>query len=211
MRRIIKGKEPKSLETHRNQSFANYDNLPKDTKEELRQFLLKEQFFLCAYCNNRINEAEMKIEHVKSQSQHTQNGLKYSNLLACCTGGEGKKEDFQHCDTKKGDKEISFNPADNDVNVEHFIKFDSSGKIYSDKEQVDNELNKVLNLNLASLVSARKDAYHRFIEVLKLKLSKEGTYSKEQIFQLIRELENPCNGKMKPFVSFIISRLRRKA
>jgi hypothetical protein len=38
--------------------------------------------------------------------------LEYKNLLGACQGGEGQKPNKQHCDTKKGNIDLTFNPAD---------------------------------------------------------------------------------------------------
>ncbi len=40
------------------------------------------------------------------------------NLLAACDGNEGCPRKLQHCDTHKGDGEITINPADSQKNCE---------------------------------------------------------------------------------------------
>ena len=52
----------------------------------------------------------MKIEHWRSRKAYGEDQLRYGNLLAACRGGEGRPGREQHCDTKKGDREVRWNP-----------------------------------------------------------------------------------------------------
>lgn len=63
---IQKKEEPPSLTQYKKQPFAYYDGYKN--KEELRQALLRDQGYLCAYCMRRIenNRESMKIEHWKA-------------------------------------------------------------------------------------------------------------------------------------------------
>lgn len=45
---IKKGKEPDSLTKYKKQKFAYYDGYKE--KDDVREMLLKEQGYLCAYC-----------------------------------------------------------------------------------------------------------------------------------------------------------------
>lgn len=60
MRYITKGREPSSLTQYKKQSGAYFDGT---NKEDIRQALLEEQGYLCAYCMCRISAENMKIEH----------------------------------------------------------------------------------------------------------------------------------------------------
>jgi uncharacterized protein (TIGR02646 family) len=94
MKRIVKGKEPKSLLEHRLKSFADYDNYPE--KDKLRESLLTEQGYICCYCMQRIDDSNMKIEHWKSQDDYPELQLDYNNLLGACKGGQGSPKHSQH-------------------------------------------------------------------------------------------------------------------
>ena len=115
MRAIQKGTEPTSLARHRSSSsgdyVADYDNYQH--KDELRQSLVTEQGKICCYCMQRIEPTEngMKIEHWHSQRHYPTERLDYANLLGACLGGEGQPPNQQHCDTRKGESELSKNPA----------------------------------------------------------------------------------------------------
>lgn len=156
MRGIVKGREPKSLLEHRVQEHANYDNYTR--KDDLRGSLVSEQRGLCCYCMNRVEAtgAAMKIEHWRSQSRHGDLELAYSNLLAACLGGHGQPEDKQHCDTRKGEQDLKFNPADPDHYIEKRIRFEADGTISSGDDEFNGQLNDVLNLNLAIIKNRRK-------------------------------------------------------
>jgi uncharacterized protein (TIGR02646 family) len=152
VKHIVKGKEPQSLLEHRLKSHANYDNYRE--KDDLRESLLTEQGQICCYCMGRIAKNNMKIEHWQPQSSYPNLQLAYQNLLGACQGNQGKPEHLQHCDTKKGDSEITINPTD--AKFEKPIKYGSNGNIYSDDETIDRELNEVLNLNTETLKKNRK-------------------------------------------------------
>jgi uncharacterized protein (TIGR02646 family) len=105
MKKIIKQSEPRSLVEHRSQANANYDNYPE--KDDLRKSLLKEQGYICCYCMSRIKLDEMKIEHWQPQTKYISRQLDYKNLLGACMGNQGARPQNQHCDTRKGDSEIT--------------------------------------------------------------------------------------------------------
>ncbi len=147
---------------HCQQNNANYNNLSKEARTTLQDSLLKEQGYLCAYCMRRITKENMKIEHfisqdfIKNNSDVTITDLDYNNLLACCQGNEGKTPKEQHCDTKKANHNLSKNPANLNHNVQGSITYKNSGKIGSNDEVFNDEINKILNLNLAYLENNRK-------------------------------------------------------
>jgi hypothetical protein len=89
----------------------------------------------------------MRIAHWHSQTGHPTEQLAYRNLLGACPGGEGRPFDQQHCDTRQGDRDIAFNPADPAHNVEGHIRYLGDGTIESDHSAFDRELNETLNLN----------------------------------------------------------------
>lgn len=156
MRAIIKGQEPRSLVEHRAKQHSDYANYAD--KGSLRAALVRDQRGLCCYCMSRIaatGEA-MKIEHWRCQSQHEDLELAFSNLLAACLGGHGQPPDKQHCDTRKGEETLKFNPADPDHHIEQRIRFELDGTIASSDTEFNTQLDDVLNLNLPLLKNRRK-------------------------------------------------------
>lgn len=145
---IEKRAEPHSLRAHRNTSGADFDSLDK---MELRDFLLSEQGYICAYCMKRINDAkDTKIEHYEARNDENQ--LIYTNLLAVCTGNEklqnqsGRVDPKKFsCDTMKKSQVLHINPQNKgDMKT---IYYDALGKIYSTNREYQNDLDIVLNLN----------------------------------------------------------------
>jgi len=153
---ITKGAEPNSLTQHRAQAHSDYDNYAR--KDELRAALVGEQRGLCCYCTGRIRAVStaMKIEHWQCQATYPQQQLAYGNLLGACLGGEGKSPDEQHCDTRKANYDLKWNPANIAHVIESRVYFTSDGRIRSADPEFDRQLDEVLNLNIAILRNNRK-------------------------------------------------------
>lgn len=156
MRAITKGAEPPSLTVHRQTPHCDYDNYAD--KAALRQALVSEQRGICCYCIGRIRNGPtaMKIEHWRCQSCYPNEQLNYRNLLGACLGGNGRPPHLQHCDTRKGDRDLKWNPADPDHHIETRIRYDPDGCIRSDDREFDTQLEEALNLNLPFLKNNRK-------------------------------------------------------
>lgn len=154
MRSIGKGQEPASLTRHR-EGGGTYDDYRE--KQELREALVAEQRGLCCYCMGRIraDEASMKIEHWRSQTRYKPLELDYSNLLGACPGGRGQKPCRQHCDTRKGKRDLVWNPADPIRRIEARIGYRFDGTIYSDDASFDGQIADVPNLNIDFLKANR--------------------------------------------------------
>jgi uncharacterized protein (TIGR02646 family) len=205
MRNIQKSHEPRSLTEHRCNTSSDYDNFAD--KDALRASLVAEQKGICCYCTQRIHPdlSSMKIEHWQCQERYPDRQLEYKNLLAACKGGEGQKPAQQHCDTKKGNADLSFNPADFNHDVESKIKFLGNGEIKSINPHFDREINENLNLNQRTLVNNRKsilDAFHqKFMN------------TNPSIVDLQKELAkwNGDSGQnLEPFCQVVIYYLRKK-
>lgn len=169
MRNITKNPEPASLAAHRAQTHATYGNYQQ--KQELRAALVREQRGLCCYCLCRIVpiELQMKIEHWRSQRRYPADQLLYGNLMGACKGGElpqpGEERDVdRHCDTSKGDKDLSLNPAVDDV--ESTISYLKDGRVRSGDPVFNGELSSVLNLNSYAMVNQRKAVINSFLRLL---------------------------------------------
>jgi len=156
VRRIVKSAEPPSLTAHRQTPPCDYENYgPKD---KLRAALATEQRELCCYCMGRVHNGRktMKIEHWRCQSRHPNEQLSYGNLLGACLGGNGQPSHLQHCDTRKGDSDLLWNPADAAHHIETRVRYEPDGSIQADDAVFDSQLDDVLNLNLPLLKNNRK-------------------------------------------------------
>ncbi len=199
MKYIPKNKKPipKSLEDHRKSPDANYANYKK--KDDLRDILLEEQGYICAYCMQPISKSNMKIEHWAPQSKYPEKELDYYNLLAVCKGQEGQPPELQHCDTKKGNQEIIVNPTE--PQYESQIKLNYDGKVYSTNPEIENDL-KTLNLNQKFLVKYRKETIDELDRAYR---QKQG-----DIKFLKEKLREYTEKPYKPFARFVSDWLEKK-
>jgi uncharacterized protein (TIGR02646 family) len=156
VRAIVKAAEPTSLTEHRLTPHSGYANYA--AKDDLRANLVAEQRGLCCYCMGRIRvgHSSMKIEHWRCQANYPVEQLNYRNLLGGCTGGKGQPTDQQHCDTRKGNADLQWNPAEPAHRIEIQIKYELDGTIRSANPVFDGQLNEVLNLNLPQIRNNRK-------------------------------------------------------
>lgn len=207
MRNIQKCSEPKILAEHRCHENACYENMPKLARNRLICQLLEEQGYLCAYCMDRISSTTMKVEHVASRHEYPELQLVYSNLVACCCGNESRENERhphseQHCDTYKGSRSLSKNPAIPGDRIEESIQYDSQGRISSIDNIFDKELNDTLNLNIVKLCNNRKSVRQAVIK----KMSKlQANVGKITIQKLLKNWEDrDCNNKFKPYAGVAI-------
>ena len=182
---IKKGPEPGALIRYRHQPNADFDSMDADVKQTLRESLLREQGYLCAYCMRRINDAQdTKIEHYKARTP--ENELQYHNLLAVCKGGEDGPSSARCCDTKKGNRPLCIDPLSRrdmsriyysnsgevhsyDVTQHEFSYMDSTGKIQEGYTSPDQDLQDCLNLNYKNGIPmmGRRAALRKFQEMLR--------------------------------------------
>lgn len=106
----------------------------------------------------------MKIEHWQSQAHHPDEELNYRNLLGACLGGHGQPGHLQHCDSRKGDRALRWNPGLPEHRIETRLRYENDGSVHSDDERFNAELNEVLNLNLPILKNNRAGALRGILE-----------------------------------------------
>lgn len=205
MRNIQKGDEPPSLTQHKKTPHAEYDNY--NDKDQLRQNLANEQRGVCCYCLSRIRPRRtgMKIEHWRCRENHPELQLEYSNLLGACLGGHGRPGKEQHCDTYKGNADLSINPADPTCNVERLVKYSGRGRIESGDPAVDRQLNEVLNLNHPHLVANRKSVLDSFFQFLEKVHVNDGLLNRE-----LRKWRGDDGGELHEFSQVVVYYLCRR-
>ncbi len=155
---INKGREPDKLLKYRQQPGASYEQMDKEVKEELLKKLLEEQGHICAYCMRRIPEtrslprgvAPVTIEHWFPRNPESGDdvgqGLDYRNMFAVCSGNRGCGDTGgMTCDARRGNEPIKVNPCN--ANTLRGITYTSSGRIHSSDPDIDEDINKRLNLN----------------------------------------------------------------
>ena len=150
---INKQQEPASWTQRRLTPNATYEATP-----DLRDSLLKEQGYICAYCMRRLpvsdapyENATSKIEHLLSQKKHDELQLEYSNMVVCCPG---RLFGNLHCDASKGEEDIQCSPLSQEAMST--IQYYNDGTIKSTNAAYNTEINDVLQLNIDILKSNRK-------------------------------------------------------
>ncbi len=199
MRPIVKRQEPASLAAHRRshpQDFEGYED-----KATLRAALVDEQRGLCCYCMGRIktNHNKMKVEHWRCQQRYLEDRLRYGNLLGACYGGEGSPPELQHCDTSKGELDLRWNPANPAHRIEARIRYDPDGRIRAYDPSFDDELNKVLHLNVQVLQAGRESVYRSVADWLRSEKARaRGPIPRERL-ERARNRYSSRDGMLTPF------------
>lgn len=141
------------------------------SKSELKGELLKEQFFICAYCMDRLEQDhKCTIDHVVPKSINARlYTFDYNNLVATCSGsavierdGKGRRINAanRHCNNKKAEQDILVSPLQEGC-AEKFT-FTEEGEILGN--DVDANLTiEVLGLDCEKLIIARRNAIRSVI------------------------------------------------
>lgn len=210
---IHKKSEPKQLQQYRLKPGAEYDG-PDFTvvKQHVRDCLVEEQGYLCAYCMGRIEAdfRKMKVEHWRSQSssKYPEEQLTYANMLGCCCGNEGEKPNSQHCDTAKADKDLLFNPSTPSHHKRLKMRYLANGTISSDDSEFADQLNNILNLNFHRLKENRRRIWKALREILS---RQSHTASSSYLRTLIEKwTRKDSNGRLPEYYGVAIYYLNKK-
>ena len=151
MRHIVKGLEPDELSKWKEQNAGvpqnlRYSSLHGNVTRAIRQQMLTEQGYLCAYTMQRIgNVDDCHLEHIVPQSQPPeshQRDLDYKNMLACFPGNQLDPDKptrdwnprnpygAKHKDKAEINAHNFISPLSDDV--ERRFHFDASGFVNSD-------------------------------------------------------------------------------
>jgi len=213
--KIIKKSEPVLLTKYKTQpENSGYDGLPQDVKDAVRQQLLEEQGYLCAYCMQRLENDPLKtkIEHWHCQDNYCNEQLDYKNMLVVCKGNEGHPPENQHCDTRKGSQELHYNPSEKTHYpvFEKHITYSGDGTIKStatDESALEIDL-KVLNLNYSRLKTNRKAVLNALLKVLS---EESGKRTSSEIQQLLAGWQQKNGaGKYKEYCGIACYYLNKK-
>ncbi len=203
MRRITKNAEPTEWTEYRLTPNVDYGAIP-----ELRQSLLEEQGYICAYCMRRIpvrdtnSNETTRIDHILSRDNHPDLKLNYANMTICCPGAIDS--DF-HCDKLKDENDITF-----DLYSTHFfttLSYGSkTGEINCSNPTYRNEINTILNLNHRRLKANRCSALKGVIQYL----NRKGWTVANIRTQLTNWDNRDGEGKYKEYCGIVVWYLQRK-
>jgi uncharacterized protein (TIGR02646 family) len=135
VRYIQKTSEPASFTEWKLQetknSQPNWNELRKPEKPIVEDALLKEQGYICCYCESRVSKENSHIEHLQPKSKYPDLMFEYGNLLASCQrGSEYPPPKPSHCGPHKDnwyDKHLLVSPLDETCT--DFFRFTEAGEI----------------------------------------------------------------------------------
>ena len=193
MIRIVKKQRVPTIFGQIKSRRENYDDLVSEEKDAMKQVLLEEQGYKCAYCMSNISMSNSTIEHYiprKGTNGDMSLSLDYRNLFVVCDTTRGCPEEEQTCDVKKGDKLLHIDPR----LQEHIdtIYYDRSGYIRSSfssgTDNFDDDLNQILNLNSRQLLNNRVSAWKTLMRLMNQK--KDKTWTADFIHKYIEKLSS---------------------
>lgn len=208
---IVKENEPQSLAVYKKIPGAYYDGYTR--KEEIRQKLLEEQGYLCAYCMRRIKStSDVTIEHYIPQSKLDEiMALNYKNMLGVCKLNRKCEKKNQTCDAHRGNDKLTVDPWNNN-SIELIEYQQGTGIIYSKNDDVNKDLDKTLNLNCveARLPGNRKAALDSLKSFLKQR-QPIGTWNVSMLRKIEQFYSSKDNeGKYKEYMGILLWYIRKR-
>lgn len=187
MRRIEKRSPPASLVQFLRENPPVYADLRGAPKQELRERLVADQGALCCYCMRRIraHEQGMRIEHFRCQRRYPALQLDWRNLLGACSATSVVRRADQTCDVRKDDADLQLDPLTLRPDQ---IRYGIDGRISSADPRLQPELDTILNLNVAALVRARRQARDELVSALRRELGAEAPWNRAALERKLRAL-----------------------
>ncbi len=170
-------------------SWEDFGRENSKIKDDIRQSLLKEQGYICAYCMRSL-ETDCKIEHYRPKSKYPKDTYNYINLFV--VDKESKKYN-NCCEVAKGNKEITFNPTEQSC-IDTLYYYDN-GEIHSCNPLYEKEINNILNLNSLSLKNLRENTFKQCM------LYFDNTTTENELNEKMENLLKKENGE--PYLSMI--------
>ena len=205
---ITKGEEPKELTIYKNSDDINKSYKCFRDKDAIREALLKEQGYLCAYCMRAIGYdrskwfREVRIEHYRCRDDFTHLQLEYLNMFAVCTCSDGLSKKEAHCDASKKNLYIHIDPKNNN----HILTLRySEGGILSTDQQFAEDVENTLGLNRSTLPTERRDILNNAI--LQMKIQLDRGIEKDQIISKTLHIygSNDRDGRRRPFCGIVMA------
>lgn len=170
MKYIVKEAEPqeftdwKALENEDWQ--PTFDDLRGEPRRAVVSALIAEQGNICCYCERRLRDGDLHIEHFQPQSDPAVDPLDFSNLLCSCQN-RLKKHEPRHCGTLK-DKwfspELLVSPMDPECEARFAFTGDGGIKPALDDDEAASETIKRLGLNISKLRDYRTKVIEPFLD-----------------------------------------------
>lgn len=204
MIRYTKGPAPRKLTTLAATPRIDWDGLGAADRAPIRAALVRDQGWLCAYCQRRITmdedaetgRSQMKIEHwlprnpagSDARTETTDHQLLWSNLLGVCLGRSSDpgapSVRISHCDDSRGNAELFLHPVDGQgPNPRDHLRYTQGGVIEPIKPnpRVESDI-RTLNLNAPQLQRGRREV----LDAVRQRLDRAG-YSLNELKKLADE------------------------
>lgn len=206
MKRINKTDEPISLTNFKinnpNSIYSDLENGNVIIRQDIRESCVREQYFLCAYCCDRIDFISCHNEHIIPQTSPVGRNLTldYNNIVASC---ESKK----HCGHKKENNIINITPLLTSCETE--IVYKLNGKMTHRSQNSQSTIN-ILNLRDRGLVNKRKNVIDIILFQYVEDLSELALENSEYLEMIIEEILQPdADGKLEAFTPVIKNVLKQ--
>ncbi len=205
MRAIRKEAEPSSLTAWIQENpQGRYGDLTPDIRRTIRQHALEEQFYLCAYCCQRIGTIDdCHNEHLEAQSLNPARSLDFSNIVASCNTS-------RQCGKAHQSQLLPLTPVMAECETE--LQFNISGRVrgLSDRAQ---KMIQVLNLgdhekNNRALVEKRKALSDALLWKYWGDPQELEDEHSDILRSLIDELAQPNQEKLEPFAPVVVNIVR---
>ncbi|MBN1592359.1 MAG: TIGR02646 family protein [Candidatus Coatesbacteria bacterium] len=202
MKLIVKRDEPEGLRNHREQKNEDwqpdFDDLPSAPKIEIHGSLLREQGYICCYCNMQISASSSHVEHFRPRSRFPEKSLEYGNLHASCQRQIPRKTPLK-CGMKKGDwfdERLIISPLQADCETR--FRFTVDGAIYPSNENDAAARETIVRLGLDQYELRRRRS-----ESIEAIISAIESYDANDIERLIYEFER--RDGMERFTPFCVA------
>ncbi len=135
-------------------------------KNEVKDSLMKEQGYICCYCERRLTDDDSHIEHFTPQSNNAVDTLDYTNMLCSCQD-KLKKGVPRYCGISKDnwfDENLLISPLDS--NCEGRFAYTGDGKIQPADEFDAAAIKTIekLGLDINKLNALREKAIDQFLD-----------------------------------------------
>lgn len=195
MKQIVKGSEPVDFShwkaRDRMKHRPNWRRVRPPIKRQIHEALLKEQGFLCCYCEVRVTIYGRHVEHFRPRENYPGLALDYANLHCSCQR-ELSPGEPRRCGYRKGswfDEDLLVSPLTSDCEVR--FRFTANGDIFPRTAQDAGASATIqkLGLNIYKLRALRASVVDALLD--------------ESPANINRLLESRADGKFVPFYTTI--------
>ena len=134
MKRVVKSVEPNDFTQWKKQDKMahrpRWNRVPTAIKQSVRESLMREQGFICCYCESSVAATDSHVEHFRPKECFTDLQLDYGNLHCSCQQdpAPGKPSHCGHRKRSWFDEALLVSPLD--PSCEERFRFTANGDIF---------------------------------------------------------------------------------